>query len=98
MSSDGDQPKVVMYRQGFCGYCSAAGKLLKSKGVDVEAIDVTLSAERRREMQDRSGRNTAPQIFIGAEHVGGYDDLAALDRDGRLDELLGISGGEEQGE
>ena len=98
MGSGGDGPKVVMYRQGFCGYCSAAGKLLKSKGVDFEAIDVTLNAERRREMRDRSGRNTAPQIFIGDAHVGGYDDLAALDRDGRLDEMLGISGGEAQRE
>jgi len=96
MSSGGDQPKVVMYRQGFCGYCSAAEKLLKSKGVDFEAIDVTMNAKRRREMRDRSGRKTAPQIFIGNEHVGGYDDLTTLDRDGHLDELLGISGGEEQ--
>jgi len=86
--------KIVMYRQGFCGYCSAARKLLKSKEVEFDEIDVTLNAGRRREMKDRSGRNTVPQIFIDDEHIGGYDDLAALDRDGRLDEMLGRSGGE----
>ncbi len=90
--SRSDQPTVTMYTRGFCGYCSAARKLLQSKGVHYEEIDVTLDAERRREAMNRSGRRTLPQIFIGDTHVGGYDDLAALEHDGRLDELLGASG------
>lgn len=85
------RPLVTMYTQGFCGYCSAARKLLQSKGVRYEEIDVTLDSERRREMMDRSGRRTLPQIFIGDAHVGGYDDLATLEREGGLDELLGAS-------
>ncbi|MFQ5636172.1 MAG: glutaredoxin 3 [Gammaproteobacteria bacterium] len=93
MNSAGDRgPKVTLYTQVFCGYCSAARNLLKSKGVDFEDIDVTLKANRRSEMIQRSGRRTVPQIFVGDEHIGGYDDLAALDRDGRLDKLLGITG------
>lgn len=90
MASDtgNNNPKVTMYRQGFCGYCTAARKLLLSKGVTIDEIDVTLNAKRRREMMDRSGRKTTPQIFIGEEHIGGFDDLTELDRSGRLDELL----------
>ena len=83
-------PTVVMYTRGFCGYCSAARKLLKSKGVEFTDIDTTLNAEVRREMMDRSGRQTFPQIFIGYMHVGGYDDLAALDKAGKLNQLLGL--------
>jgi len=84
------RPEVTMYTQGLCGYCSAARKLLKSKGVDFEEIDVTLNAKRRREMIDRSGRHTVPQIFAGDRHLGGYDDIAELDRQDRLDKLLGL--------
>lgn len=85
-----DAPAVVMYTRGFCGYCSAARKLLKAKGVDFADLDTTLSAELRREMMGRSGQQTVPQIFIGEHHVGGYDDLAALEKAGKLNELLGL--------
>jgi glutaredoxin 3 len=85
-----DAPAVVMYTRGFCGYCSAARKLLKVKGVDFADLDTTLNAKLRREMMGRSGRQTVPQIFIGDHHVGGYDDLAALEKAGKLNELLGL--------
>lgn len=84
------RPEVTMYTQALCGYCSAARKLLKSKGVEFEEIDVTLNAKRRREMIDRSGRQTVPQIFAGDRHLGGYDDIAELDRHKRLDPILGL--------
>jgi glutaredoxin 3 len=81
--------KVVMYSTGMCPYCRMAERLLESKGVTaIEKIRVDLEPERRREMMDRTGRRTVPQIYIGATHVGGYDDLAALDHAGGLDPLL----------
>ncbi len=80
-----------MYTQAMCGYCVAARKLLKQKGVDFTEISVTLSAARRREMIDRSGRHTVPQIFINDQHIGGYDDMAELNRRDELDPLLGKS-------
>jgi len=85
-------PKIVMYTRGFCGYCSAARKLLKAKGVEFDDLDTTLNAKLRREMAERSGRQTVPQIFVGDKHVGGYDDLAALEKAGQLNELLGLDG------
>jgi glutaredoxin 3 len=81
-------PKVVMYLTGWCPYCSRARELLKSKGVEIEEIDVDARPEARTEMTARSGRRTVPQIFIGATHVGGCDDLHALEDSGRLDTLL----------
>jgi len=81
-------PKVTIYTRQFCGYCSAAKRLLASKGVDFEEIDATLAPEKRQEMIERSGRATFPQIFIGERHVGGCDDLYALDHGGGLDPLL----------
>lgn len=83
-------PAIVMYTQAFCAYCAAARKLLRSKGVAFEEIDITMNAERRREMTARSGGSTVPQIFIDDRPVGGYDDIARLDRAGELDALLGI--------
>jgi glutaredoxin 3 len=81
---------VTVYSSPFCPYCFMAKKLLKDKGVAFEEVDVLMHPARRREMVDRAGgRTTVPQIFIGAVHVGGYDDLAALEGDGRLDPLLG---------
>ena len=81
--------RVVMYSTGMCPYCRMAERLLESKGVTaIEKIRVDLEPERRREMMDRTGRRTVPQIYIGATHVGGYDDLAALDHAGGLDPLL----------
>jgi len=81
--------KVVMYSTGWCPYCSRARELLKNKGVDFEEIDVDARPKARTEMMARSGgRRTVPQIFIGATHVGGCDDLLALEAGGRLDTLL----------
>ena len=81
-------PDIDIYTRAFCGYCAAARKLLKNKGVDFNEIDVTMNQELRKEMVERSGRKTVPQIFIGGRHVGGYDDINALEKQGRLDELL----------
>lgn len=80
--------RVVMYATGYCGYCSMAERLLQSKGVEIEKIRIDLEPQRRAEMMERSRRRTVPQIFIDETHVGGYDDLAALDRAGELDPLL----------
>jgi glutaredoxin 3 len=83
------EPRVIVYSQPFCGYCTAAKRLLQQKGVEITEVDVTAEAGRRAEMLERSGgRRTVPQIFIDGRHVGGYDDLSALDRSGELDRLL----------
>ncbi len=80
---------VVMYSTGACPYCQRAEALLKARGVsDIEKIRVDLEPARRDEMVTRTGRRTVPQIFIGETHVGGFDDLSALDRDGKLSALL----------
>jgi len=81
-------PKVIMYVTDWCPYCERARSLLASKGVQTEEIDVDAVPGARAEMRARSGRDTVPQIFIGESHVGGSDDLQALDADGRLDALL----------
>ena len=82
------KPKVVMYSTGWCPYCTRARELLKQKGVEIEEVDVDARPEARTEMTARSGRRTVPQIFIGATHVGGCDDLHELEASGRLDTLL----------
>lgn len=83
---------VVIYTTMFCPYCHAAKRLLNEKGVAFEEIDVTMKPSERAAMRDRAGgRNTVPQIFIGETHVGGCDELHALERQGRLDDLLGAS-------
>ena len=80
---------VTMYSTGQCPYCVQAERLLAAKGVvGIAKIRVDLEPERRQEMMERTGRRTVPQIFIDEFHVGGYDDLVALDRAGRLDPLL----------
>ncbi|MHB0984149.1 MAG: glutaredoxin 3 [Sulfuricella sp.] len=80
---------VIMYCTAVCPYCTMAEKLLLSKGVrEIEKIRVDLDPSRRDEMIAKTGRRTVPQIYIGSTHVGGYDDLAALDRAGRVDPLL----------
>lgn len=81
-------PAVTMYTTSWCPYCSRARTLLTRKGVPFEDIDVEAAPEKRTEMQNRSGRRTVPQIFIGGRHVGGSDDLLALEQAGKLDELL----------
>lgn len=80
---------VVIYTRQFCGYCSAAKKLLETKGVTYQEHDATYAPEIRQEMIKRAnGRSTFPQIFIDERHVGGCDDLHALERAGELDALL----------
>ena len=81
-------PKVQVYATGWCPYCSRARQLLTSKGVEIEEIDVDARPGARAEMIARSGRRTVPQIFINQTHIGGCDDLIALDDSGGLDPLL----------
>ena len=82
-------PKVLMYATGVCPFCVRAEMLLKSRGVTgIEKIRVDLDTQQREAMMKRTGRRTVPQIFIGETHIGGYDDLVALDRSGKLDPLL----------
>lgn len=84
--------KVTVYSSMWCPYCTRAKKLLDSKGANYEDIDVTMDAAARLEMTQKSGgQRTVPQIFIGDQHVGGSDELAALDRAGKLDGLLGAA-------
>jgi len=81
--------KVVMYSTAICPFCQMAERLLRSKGVeDIEKIRVDLDPQLRVEMMEKTRRRTVPQIYIGDTHVGGFDDLAALDRAGKLDALL----------
>jgi glutaredoxin 3 len=81
--------RISMYCTAVCPYCVAAERLLNSKGVaDIEKIRVDLQPARRMEMMERTGRRTVPQIYIDDRHVGGFDDLAALDAAGGLDPLL----------
>jgi glutaredoxin 3 len=82
--------KIEIYTKFLCPFCTRAKKLLEIKGVAFEEIDISAGGPRRGEMLDRSGgRQTVPQIFIDGAHVGGCDDLLALDRAGRLDPMLG---------
>ena len=82
-------PVVEIYTKTFCPYCWRAKLLLESKGVEYQEIGVDFGGELREVMIQRAkGRTTVPQIFIGEHHVGGCDDLVALDRDGKLDQLL----------
>jgi glutaredoxin 3 len=86
---------VVIYTRDYCGFCDAAKALLRRKGVAFTEVDVTGNRERRAEMVRRAdGRNTVPQIFVGATHVGGCDDLYALEEAGELDPLLAASSGD----
>ncbi|MFA7666541.1 MAG: glutaredoxin 3 [Burkholderiaceae bacterium] len=81
--------QVVMYSTAVCPYCQRAEMLLESRGVEnIEKIRIDLDPTRRDEMIARTGRRTVPQIFIGDRHIGGFDDLAALDREGGLTPLL----------
>ncbi|SKA35117.1 glutaredoxin 3 [Enhydrobacter aerosaccus] len=80
--------KIEIYTTPFCGYCARAKALLDRKGVSYEEMDVMEDAAKRTEMRERSKRSTVPQIFINGRHIGGSDELAALDREGKLDPLL----------
>lgn len=81
--------RVLMYSTGVCPYCVMAERLLTAKGVAaIDKVRVDLDPEQRAEMMKKTGRRTVPQIYIGETHVGGFDELTALDRDGGLDALL----------
>ncbi|MFZ5746718.1 MAG: glutaredoxin 3 [Pseudomonadota bacterium] len=81
--------KIEIYTKAFCPYCSRAKALLDSKDAVFEEIDITMDSKKRQEMIQRAdGRTTVPQVFIDGRHIGGSDDLAALDRQGGLDPLL----------
>ncbi len=83
--------KVEIYTQFMCPYCARAEALLTRKGAAYDEIDVTMDAQRRAEMRERSGgRTSVPQVFIDGHHIGGSDDLAALDASGGLDPLLAL--------
>jgi glutaredoxin 3 len=89
MQEKAARPQAVMYATDWCPYCARARRLLVEKGVRVDEIDVEARPDARAEMIERSGGlNTVPQIFIGATHIGGADDLYALDSSGGLDRLL----------
>ena len=84
-------PKVEIYTTMFCPYCARARALLQRKGVDYTEIDIIDEPQRRDEMIERAGgRTSVPQIFIGDEHIGGCDEMVALDRAGQLDPKLGL--------
>jgi glutaredoxin 3 len=89
MTDTANKPPVLMYSTAVCPYCVQAERLLTAKGVTAIAkVRVDLEPGKRDEMMQKSGRRTVPQIWIGERHVGGYDDLVALDRAGELDPLL----------
>lgn len=79
---------VRIYSNSTCAYCGAARMLLARKGVTFEDINVAVNPDRRSEMEQLSGRRSVPQIFVGDAHVGGFDELCALDKSGELDQLL----------
>lgn len=82
-------PKIIMYTSAVCPYCMNAERLLRSKGIEeIEKIRIDLQPERKQEMMDKTGRRTVPQIYIDDRHIGGFDDLRALDLAGGLDPLL----------
>lgn len=84
-------PKVVMYSTELCPYCRMAERLLLARGVaTIEKVCVDRDSERLFEMIAKTGRRTVPQVFVGGHHVGGFDDLLALDRRGKLDALLEV--------
>ena len=84
--------KVEIYTTPFCGYCARAKGLLEQKGATYDEMDVMEDSAKRAEMRERSKRSTVPQIFINGQHIGGSDELAALERAGKLDSLLAQSG------
>lgn len=79
---------VTIYTRPFCGYCARALKVLGEKGADFTEVEAGMDPKLRQEMMDRSGRTTFPQIFVGDQHIGGCDDMMALERAGKLDALL----------
>ena len=84
--------KIEIYTSPFCGYCSRAKSLLDSKGAEYEEADVMMDDNKRAEMRSRTNRTSVPQIFINGQHIGGSDELAALEQAGKLDALLAQPG------
>jgi glutaredoxin 3 len=84
--------KVEIYTTPFCGYCARAKGLLDQKGAAYEEMDVMMDEKKRAEMRERAKRSTVPQIFINGQHIGGSDELAALEQAGKLDPLLSQPG------
>lgn len=82
--------EITIYTKPWCGYCWRAKRLLDAKGLDYTEIDVTDDATAEAEMINRSGRTTAPQIFVDGEHLGDSDHIMMLERDGKLDSILGV--------
>jgi glutaredoxin 3 len=80
--------KIEIYTTPFCGYCARAKGLLDSKGAEYDEMDVMMDDKKRSEMRERAKRSTVPQIFINGQHIGGSDELAALEQAGKLDALL----------
>ena len=83
---------VEMYTTPFCGYCARAKSLLEKKGAAYEEVDVMMDDKKRTEMRARAKRSTVPQIFINGQHIGGSDELAALEQAGKLDAMLAQPG------
>lgn len=79
---------VIIYTRDGCPYCTRAKSLLSTKGADFQELNISDNPGYRQEMMDRSGRSTFPQVFVNGQHLGGCDDIFALDRDGKLDPLL----------
>jgi glutaredoxin 3 len=88
--TEASEPKILMYVTSWCPYCLQARSLLEKKGAQFDEIDIDTIPEARAQMVARSGRSTVPQIFIGSTHVGGSDDLYALDAAGGLDKLINL--------
>ena len=84
--------KIEIYTTPFCGYCARAKSLLDSKGAEYEETDVMMDDKKRSEMRSRTNRTSVPQIFINGQHIGGSDELAALEQAGKLDALLAQPG------
>ena len=88
--------RFQIYLNGFCPYCEMARELFDSLGHEYDEIHIDQDREQRRIMEERAGRTSVPQIFLGETHIGGYDDLAALHRSGGLAELVAQQGGDEE--
>ncbi len=89
MNTDSKNNEITIYSTLICPYCSAAKQLLKSKDLDYQEIRVDQNRQQRQVMMEKSGRTSVPQIFINDKHVGGFDELNALNRSGKLDQILG---------
>ncbi len=88
MSTETKKNEILVYSTLICPYCIAAKRLLKSKHLDYQEIRVDKDPQKRKDMIERSGRTSVPQIFINTQHIGGFDDLNAINKSGELDQIL----------